>query len=371
MRISSEEDERTREGYDLSIHFRSAGGAARRFEVKPAGDDRPYPEMVHIAAAELWRNNRGWRRSTERQGFTIDPATGAWRPRPEDLADEVAPGESPPGVIPYVRDRRNLMLLRSLLEDRRNTPFLKTLAYALQRAIQITFQVEEQEIAVELVGQGEHQRILFWEAAEGGIGVFERLVEDPTALAAIARRAFELCHTDPATGHDGEGWPERCSAACYDCLLSYTNQLDHRHLDRNLIREFLFALTSCEATPSEGARNRDEHLAWLRERIDPASECERRLLEILAAEGLRLPDHAQHCPEPDLPVQVDFYFARDGLLGVCVFVDGSAHDAPSRAGHDREIRGALRDRGYRVLELSCTGDLKSQLAEHPDVFQRS
>ena len=247
MRISSEEEERTREGYDLSIHFRSAGSATRRFEGKPAGDDRPYLEMTHIASAELWRINRGWRRSAERQGFTIDPTTGAWRPRPEDIADEVAPGAIPvvSSVTPYVRDRRNLLLLRSLLEDRRDTPFLKTLAYALQRAIQITFQVEEQEIAVELVGQGGHQRILFWEAAEGGIGVFERLVDDAGGIAAIASQALELCHIDPATGGDREGWAERCSAACYDCLLSYTNQLDHRHLDRNLIRDFLVALSTC------------------------------------------------------------------------------------------------------------------------------
>jgi len=228
--------------------------------------------------------------------------------------------------------------------------------------------VEEHEIAVELIGQGEHQRILFWEAAEGGIGVFERLVEDPAGLAAIAAQALDLCHVDPASGHDREGWSERCSAACYDCLLSYRNQLDHRHLDRNLIRDLLFALTTCEATSSDGAQNRDVRLAWLRERLDPASECEERVLDLLAAEGLRLPDHAQHCPEPDLPVQVDFYYARDALPGVCIFVDGSAHDPPSRADRDREIRGALRDRGYRVLELYCGRDLKEQLMGHPNVF---
>jgi hypothetical protein len=174
---------------------------------------------------------------------------------------------------------------------------------------------------------------------------------------------------DPATGHDREGWSERCSAACYDCLLSYTNQLDHRHLDRNLIRAFLFALTTCEVTPSDSARNRDEHLAWLRERVDPASECERRVLDLLAAEGFRLPDYAQHCPEPDLPVQVDFYYTRDGVPGVCMFVDGSAHAALPQADYDRQLRGALRDRGYRVIELKCAGDLKAQIAGHPDVFR--
>jgi hypothetical protein len=209
---------------------------------------------------------------------------------------------------------------------------------------------------------------LFWEAAEGGIGVFERLVEDPAGLAAIASQALDICHIDPASGHHREGWSERCSAACYDCLLSYTNQLDHRHLDRNLIRDLLFALTSCQVTACGSARDRGEQLVSLRERLDPASECERRVLQLLATDGLRLPDYAQHCPAPDLPVQVDFYFARDGLPGVCVFVDGSAHDSPTRAEHDRQLRGALRDRGYRVIELSCAQDLRSQLTRHADVF---
>ncbi len=268
-----------------------------------------------------------------------------------------------------MKDNRNLLLLRSLRADRCEPPFLKTLAYALQRAIQIVYQVEEQEVAVELVGQGEHQRILFWEAAESGIGIWERLVDEGAALATVARQALELCHMDPATGRDLDGWAERCSAACYDCLLSYTNQLDHRHLDRTSIRDFLFALAVCELVQADRAQDREAHLAWLRERLDPASEGERRLLDVLAAEGLRLPDYAQHCPEPDVAVQVDFYFKRDGLPGVCIFVDGSAHDAPVQADHDHRLRAALRDRGYRVIELTSTDDLRTQLARHIDVFR--
>ena len=268
-----------------------------------------------------------------------------------------------------MKDSRNLLLLRSLRGDRSEAPFHKTLAYALQRAIQLAYQVEEQEVAVELIGQGEHQRTLFWEAAEGGIGVFERLVEDPAGLAAVARQALALCHIDSTTGRDLDGWAERCSAACYDCLLSYSNQLDHRHLDRNLIRDFLVALADSETVVANGVRDRDQHVAWLRERLDPASACERRLLDVLAAEGLRLPDYAQHCPEPDLAVQVDFYFARDGLPGVCIFMDGSAHDRPAQTEYDRRIRAGLRDGGYRVVELSCAHDLRSQLIRHSDFLR--
>jgi hypothetical protein len=92
------------------------------------------------------------------------------------------------------------------------------------------------------------------------------------------------------------------------------------------------------------------------------------VLDLLAAEGLRLPDHAQHCPEPDLPVQVDFYYVRDGVPGVCVFVDGSAHAAPSQADHDRQLRGALRDRGYRVIDSSASRTLNRSSPSIPTSF---
>ena len=60
--------------------------------------------------------------------------------------------------------------------------------------------------------------------------------------------------------------------------------------------------------PVDRTHDYEAHVAWLRERLDPASEGEWHLLNVLAAEGLRLPDYAQHCPEPDVAVQVDFYF---------------------------------------------------------------
>lgn len=41
MRISSEEEERTRDGYDLSTHFRSAGGGAPRVVARRCRSSRP------------------------------------------------------------------------------------------------------------------------------------------------------------------------------------------------------------------------------------------------------------------------------------------------------------------------------------------
>jgi len=85
--------------------------------------------------------------------------------------------------------------------------FLRTLAYSLRRAIQLDYQIEEQEIQVELIGSEKQRRIILWEAAEGGIGVWERLIEEPGAFAGLARTALGLLHFDPARGDESRNGP--------------------------------------------------------------------------------------------------------------------------------------------------------------------
>ena len=121
----------------------------------------------------------------------------------------------------------------------------------MRRAIQLDYQIEEQEIAVELIGRDRQRRIILWEAAEGGIGVWERLIEEADALPKLARTALDLLHFDDGTGEDKPEWSERCPAACYDCLLSYANQRDHRYLDRHHVNEFL--LRSISIPPYQAA----------------------------------------------------------------------------------------------------------------------
>jgi hypothetical protein len=78
----------------------------------------------------------------------------------------------------------------------------------------------EKEIASERIGQGEKRSILYWEAAEGGVGVLQRLVEDSDAISDVARKALQICHFDRETGEEVLGDID-CVRACYNCLLTY------------------------------------------------------------------------------------------------------------------------------------------------------
>lgn len=53
-------------------------------------------------------------------------------------------------------------------------------------------------------------------------------------MQKIAQQALDICHfIEPKNS---------CAQACYQCLLSYSNQFDHPHLNRHLIKDFLVQL---------------------------------------------------------------------------------------------------------------------------------
>jgi superfamily II DNA/RNA helicase len=373
QRISSEEEERRREGYEIDTHFR---GLDPRLASIVDGRGENKGVVAYLMGADLWRINHGWKRGriangavTKRGGFLIDAKTGKWVGTTQDTNNAQGAGASPVNEVkPFVFDRRNILFFRPTVEDARDEGFLITLAYALQRAIQIVYEVEEQEIAAEIIGEGDYRRIIFWEAAEGGVGIWERLVNEPNSFAEVARKALELCHFNADNGEELPEWKDKCGPACYECLLSYSNQLEHRRIDRRKIRNFLLELTNSRLIESKGGRSRDEQYRWLAEGVDPASSFEREFLDRLYTNGHRLPDFAQYQPTPEVHVQADFYYERQGVPGVCIFVDGPHHDSPTQAAHDKQVRLELANLGFRVIAVGHDRDLAEQISQHADVF---
>jgi hypothetical protein len=107
--------------------------------------------------------------------------------------------------------------------------FLTTLQYALMRSIQAVYKLEDNELGTERLGGG--KTLLFWEAVEGGAGVLTQLLENPQAFQTIAQTALEICHFQEEKS--------TCTHACYECLLSYSNQFDHRLINRHLVKGWL------------------------------------------------------------------------------------------------------------------------------------
>lgn len=106
----------------------------------------------------------------------------------------------------------------------------------------------------------------YFESAEGGVGVAERLLGGGAAFAAVAKRAMAITHFDEA-GTDLR--LEACAAACYDCLLAYENQPHHHVLDRHAVRDLLVGVTSAQTDASMGAGERDDDYRRLSSEVDP------------------------------------------------------------------------------------------------------
>ena len=364
-RIISDEEERTRYGYELKTTLQFEQGGEKLAEV--SNGKSLLATLTYGSSARIWRLNMGWKRrkNPREYGFVLDVDRGYWQKNELDSEDSDSPlSPVTERVIPYVEDRKNALLFRP--EGIENIEEMATLGAALKVAIQAEFQLEEQELVGEpLPKWDERKQILFFEASEGGAGVLSRLVEEPESLSRVARKALELCHFNPETGEDlgrAEGARETCTAACYDCLLSYVNQPDHRLIDRHLIRDYLLALSRSELKGLSSFGSRNNHLTNLLNSCD--SELEQRWLRFLNDMGCRLPSDSQVFIE-NCRTKPDFMY-RD--FQTVIYVDGPPHDYPERAERDRKQELCLEDAGYFVIRFSHQDNWKAIIEEYPSVF---
>lgn len=379
-RITSDEEERFRLGYEIRTGVRFAvreGRTSKRSARLIGRDGEVLADLEYGHAATLWRLNVGWRRrdrEKENLGFMLDTERGYWA-RSQSIDNDAVPGDEAIGpkqqrVIPYVEDHRNCLLVtpRAPCGEGWTRSRMASLQAALKAVIQTCFQLEDNELAAEALPDDDHRAtLLFYEASEGGAGVLRRIVEDPAVLPQLATDVLDRCHFDPATGSDlGRpiGAVEACEAGCYDCLLSYYNQRDHRILERKTLLEPMLAWATGVVLSSPVGATRGEHLDALLAGCD--SELERRWLRWLDERGLRLPDAAQRTFE-DLRMRVDFWY-DDGPAAV--FVDGPLHDQDHQRARDAEQDAMLDDRGITPLRFHHAADWGALVARFPSVFGR-
>ena len=252
-RITSDEEERNRVGFELRTTYRFVPRRGRPGHVDADVVDAQGDVVAAIAygdGAEVRVTNlgRAARRNKQINGFWLDLVKGRWLSEAEGVAadddDELEAGfadvKRKERVTPYVEDRRNLLVVR--WADEVSDGQAVTAQYALERGIEAVFQLEDSELASELLPDADGRgRLLLQESAEGGAGVLRRLQAEPDALARVAAEALRIIHVDPRTLHDDEG---ACVRGCYRCLLSYGDQGFHELIDRREVIELLHRLAS-------------------------------------------------------------------------------------------------------------------------------
>jgi len=336
-RITCEEEERIKSGYHILTHYRYAS-SSRKTAILSDFHSTKMAEVIYGDTATVWRINRGLRRG-DSNGFRLNLTTGKW-------GDD---GEGSAIVSLLVEQTANVLLFRpSELPQQNADTFLTSLQYALERAIELHYKLEDNELASQRLGDGRH--ILFWEAAEGGAGVLSQIVQDRDAFKAIAETALEICHFVEAK--------ETCCKACYECLLSYQNQLDHPLLDRHTIKEYLEQMRNSQLEMLQPEGCRQTKYEYLLSKTDPSSDFERAVLGFIYNEGLKLPDDCQFYIE-SANVKPDFIYAQPKLA---IFCDGAVHDSPLQQQKDRISRDKLKyELSYTVIELNYREDWQAIL----------
>ena len=318
QRITVNDEERQRQGFELQTTFEfpsHRAGEANRIEqdlFSAAGEQ--LLKLTYSPAATIRRVNLGLRRRSNksRNGFTINPLTGAWFKEDKDPDEETeeAPdiGNARQRIVPFVEDRRNILILNP--EDPLPEVAHATLQAALKTAIERLFQIESSELVVEpLPSRATRNGFLFYESAEGGAGILNRIATDPDQLPAIARMAIKILHynvPEEGTLPDDlfqaseilEEGHSICEAGCYRCLLSYFNQPDHELIDRRNpdVQRLLLAIANSPGLASSAhssQTSRPQESAAQQVKPSPTSSLLERWLAQVQKAGVRAPDQTE------------------------------------------------------------------------------
>ncbi|MFF2095970.1 protein kinase [Streptomyces sp. NPDC058202] len=369
-RISSDEEERRRAGFKLETSYRFQDHGTRKGRLNAAVSDAsgvPLADVAYGDSATVRITNTGRVRAKndEPAGYWLDLADGRWM-NDKDASEASGDSSELPvidtdgnerrrkkRVIPYVEDRRNILVVT--LDEALPEPVALSLMYALERGIEAAFELEDAELSSELLppDDGPRNRILFTEAAEGGAGVLRRLQAETDALAKAAVRALDICHFDEAGNDLGGPHPDRpCALGCYECLLTYGNQLNHALINRHSVRDLLVRLASATAQRESRGESRSEQYRRLLDQVSPAepTPVEASTAEASAAElasqgdflgwakarGLRLPDEPGSFLTEAMATP-DYVYRLPGV-NVAVFVDSPDKEQDTFRDEDAEDR---------------------------------
>ncbi|MDD5367864.1 MAG: DEAD/DEAH box helicase [Anaerolineaceae bacterium] len=351
-RITADEEERLRLGYEITPHYRRSG-YSRRYSVNSGGSAQ-FSIALENEGQILLVNHGPRNAEGQATGFTLCRKCNAWLLSEEAVRKHIRNvtqhGDCSQGA--HEEDLLQGLWLTDLQQsdlaifdvplpgNYRREVFYTTLKNALIRAVLVAFQVDESEIGGFLLPDPAKplcSRVILYETSTGGSGILSALNE-PDRMTSLLLRMRELLH-----GNDSE---QGCEKACYECLLSFYNQRDHAVMDRTVVLDWLNGIgdvTIQADDVTEGDRLSILHAGC-------QSDLERQTLDWLVEQNVRLPDEGQKTlyDQDQAPLAIADFFYQPRIV---VFVDGSPHYRDYVQVADERKRIALRRLGYRVVVI--------------------
>ncbi len=362
-RINCEEEERRSLGFDIKTYFTVEGGLKRIRTVYVNDEKDQLLKIKYIPAATLIKINEKWRIRKE-PGFLINIKTGFWK-KESVMANKDQEIKNIKRVRLFTTDTADALYIHPMkalsFKEEFGAESIITLIYSLKRAIENVFQVESNEIGVEVMGTPEWPNIFIYEASQGSLGILSQVVEKVDTFKKIVQEAYKICYFE-----NGIDTRPDIGPATYSDLLSYYNQHHHLIIDRQLIKQPLERLLSCqfEISTNPDFENNDEQYKYLLDRIDVNSTTERKFLDYLYNNGKKLPDQAQ-VEIPGIYVKPDFFYQKENA---CIFCDGTPHDNPEIKRQDTLKREALLNAGYDVVTYYYKNSLEDLIKIRNDIF---
>jgi ATP-dependent helicase YprA (DUF1998 family) len=352
-RITADEEERKRLGYETTQHYLGTGQSTE-YQINANGETAMQLTLEHKGQVLLI--NRGVRQVDEDPvGFTLCSKCFRWlltdNKQEQHIRTNDQKGKCPQRAhaedlisglwLTHTQESDIAVFDVACPEEADRDSFYHTLSHTLLRAILVAFNLDERELDVFLAPGLEDDiphRIVIYETTTGGTGVLASLKEK-SRLAMVISKARELLHED-----DDDGG---CKKACYECLLSFYNQREHHLLDRKLVLPWLGSLRMIEVIPLhvQDQGQLDSLFAACE------SNLEERVLDAMIERNLRLPDEAQKVIYDDegVPiVRADFFYEPK----LVIFVDGPPHQRDDVWDSDQRKRRQLKAKGFRPLIIT-------------------
>lgn len=358
-RISCVEEVRSKEGYDCELFLNTTDHLVDATKIKLTVEGDELMKLFYAPSAKIIKLNKKWGRGVD-EGFFVG-TSGYFKTKKQ--VDNPETKDKPQNIMLYTHDTSDVLYVQPVKALGLTNEGVITMQYALQKAIELYYNIEPTEVSTQLMGSGENKNIMIYESAEGSIGILKDLARNPIKVREMFSKAYEICGYDIHTKTDI--YPARPKAS-YDDLLSYYNQRDHQVIDRHSIIKALELLISANPDDTRGTTYEARYKELL-SRLHHKSPAELNLLEHLYQSGYRLPDYTNYNMEKYY-IQPDFVYKDDKAL---IFVDGGIHKNNAVMADDAKKRTLLERDGFDVLVWDETSEhVSAFIAKRKDIFRK-